>query len=378
MEKDRAEIKKENQEMKETLKKMNENLQLERDLHIRTREAYESKFDHIDTTVKQIMCKIDNVKVINDQIQKETRAQHTEVGRSLERMESHFEINTTNNTFSSLFREPNLPNPTPPNPTPPNPLPPTATQTPKTASVTTKTMASRSPSTTTRTAPVVTTTTASSLAHSSARSPPRPNGDSSKDKRTKKPKLLLITDSNGRPLNMKQLKPESEGCKFERFTTKLALDDIPRVSEPEEVTDIVFQVGLNDLRNGLCPKEIQENILDLQLAYNQQFPNARQHITAVPPLEDKHDNLNSQLQKLSKFTESNFISTKDFKDRATGKICSNVMNDYHYKAVGSKILAKAIMKSLYSTSNIKPTRLARMSQIRRHSEMQNPQIQNTE
>ena len=42
---------------------------------MRTREAYEQKFDEIDTAFEQIVWKIDNVKVVNDQIQLEARSQ---------------------------------------------------------------------------------------------------------------------------------------------------------------------------------------------------------------------------------------------------------------------------------------------------------------
>jgi hypothetical protein len=90
----------------------------------------------------------------------------------------------------------------------------------------------------------------------------------------------------------------------------------------------------------------------MQLKYYETFPNARQHITALPPLDSTHVDVNKLLQKLSSNTESNFISTKVFQDRTTGKLRTNTMKGIHYTAEwGIKILAKEIKKSLFSTAN---------------------------
>ena len=90
----------------------------------------------------------------------------------------------------------------------------------------------------------------------------------------------------------------------------------------------------------------------MQLAYNQRFPKARQHIAAVPPISENHVNLNKHLQKISSFTECNFISTKAFIDKSSGKLRSGLMNGIHYNEVGIRILAKEMKKSLYSDANI--------------------------
>ena len=135
------------------------------------------------------------------------------------------------------------------------------------------------------------------------------------------------------------------------------MENIPSIHKPDEVTDIVFQVGLNDLRKGATPKEIQEKTLDMQVGYLEKFPNARQHITALPPLDREHIEVNNQLQKLCRFTESNFISTKALQDRTTGKIRPHTMRGFHYNELGVRILAKEMKKSLYSTANTDNTRL---------------------
>ena len=52
--------------------------------------------------------------------------------------------------------------------------------------------------------------------------------------------------------------------------------------------DVVFQVGLNNFQKGLSAKEIQETVLEMQLKYREQFPKARLHLTALPPLANGH------------------------------------------------------------------------------------------
>ena len=124
------------------------------------------------------------------------------------------------------------------------------------------------------------------------------------------------------------------------------------ITKPEEVEDIVFNVGLNDLRRGSTPEEIQTKYLDMQMAYNKTFPNARQHITALPPLHDAHKEVNKQLQKLSSFVECNFVSTKPFIDQQTNRLRAKLMKGFHYTPYGVCILATEIKRSLKSTANI--------------------------
>ena len=174
----------------------------------------------------------------------------------------------------------------------------------------------------------------------------------------------MITDSNGRDLDVNTLKPESSGIKFRRSTTKSATQYVPKISDPEQVSDIIFQFGLNDFRDGDKPDKIQENYLDMQLTYSQHFPNARQHVCAIPPLQNGHNKVNDQLQKLSSFTQTNFVSTKNFKDQNTGKIRSNLLKDFvHYNDWGVRILAQQIKKSLYSDANFGSKQLENMRRM---------------
>ena len=102
----------------------------------------------------------------------------------------------------------------------------------------------------------------------------------------------------------------------------------------------------------------------MQLAYNKQFKNARQHIVALPPLDDPQIETNTKLQKLAKYTNSNFISTKEFRDRSTGRLRMNTMQDYHFNNIGIKILSKEIKKSLFAEANLNDGTLKQLADMR--------------
>ena len=183
-----------------------------------------------------------------------------------------------------------------------------------------------------------------------------------------KPIAILVGDSNCRDIDRGILKPEAYVVKVQRYTIKQATDSIPWVSDKSKVTDIIFQVGLNDLRKGASADEIQDKTLDMQLKYNEHFPNARQHLTAIPPLEDKHIKANAALQKLASYTEANFISTKTFIDKQSGKIRANLTSGFHYNQYGVRLLAKEMKKSLYSISNKDNSRLKDMREMLKNPE----------
>ena len=166
-------------------------------------------------------------------------------------------------------------------------------------------------------------------------------------------------DSNGKNIDPQRLRPGSHVESHLRYTTSEATNKIPKVAEPDKVTDVIFMVGLNDFRYGLSPKEIRESIFEMQIHYYAAFPNAHQHITGLPPLQNSHKIITKRLQKMCQYTKCNFIHTKVFSDRKTGKIRRDTMRDFlHYNEYGIKILAKQIKKSLYSEANIKPTQLS--------------------
>ena len=116
-----------------------------------------------------------------------------------------------------------------------------------------------------------------------------------------------------------QLKPDAYVVKAQRYTIDKAAELIPWVKDPTKVSDVIFQVGLNDHRRGLTPEEIQDKTLELQMKYNEKFPNAREHLTLIPPLDSNHS-VNVAIQKLASYTKSNLISTKSFIDKRSGKM----------------------------------------------------------
>ena len=160
-----------------------------------------------------------------------------------------------------------------------------------------------------------------------------------------------------------------------RFTTEEAINTVPEIDSPDEVKDIVFQLGLNDLRQATPNNVIQEKYLNMQIKYYKKYPNARQHIMAIPPLANRHNDLNQHLQKLSKFTGSNFITTEPLRDINTGKIRRNLMDQkqiIHYNKDGIKIVAREIKRSLYSSSNRDNSRLRLMANTEIGSTNVNP------
>ena len=175
--------------------------------------------------------------------------------------------------------------------------------------------------------------------------PKETNSQQSKDE------IIFLSDSNAKHITPSLLKPEAHVTKINRYTTSEATESVPQVEKPENVTDIVFQVGLNDLRKATPNDKIQEDYLSMQMKYRKKYPNARQHVVAIPPLADRHNDLNTRLQKLSKHTGTNFITTKAFRDRNTGQIRRNLMDGIHYNRDGVRLIAREIKKSLYSTSN---------------------------
>ena len=170
-----------------------------------------------------------------------------------------------------------------------------------------------------------------------------------------------MSDSNGDLLNLHQLKPGSLVTRTTRYYIKDATEQVPKMTHPDEIKDIVFQVGLNDLGHGHSPKAIREKTLNMQIKYAEHFPNARQHITALPPLAQLHNETNHHLQQLSRDTQSNFISTKVMRDKSSGRPRANIFEGFHYNDYGVKILAKEMKKSLYSTANLQNRHLKQMA-----------------
>ena len=178
-----------------------------------------------------------------------------------------------------------------------------------------------------------------------------------------------MTDSNGKGLDAQKLKPGAEVDKKERSRLKHAIDQTPKVSNRHEVDDVVFQIGLNDFQKGFNVEEIEGKYLEMQITYKKLFPNARQHVTALPPLTKAHITMNKSLEKLAKNLESNFISTNAFLDHTTEKLRGKLMrnDNYHYNDVGIRHLAKEIKKSLFSNANRNSQLLSQIIEMRNNA-----------
>ena len=178
--------------------------------------------------------------------------------------------------------------------------------------------------------------------------------------------MIIVADSNGKALNADQLKPGAEVRKKVRYNLTEAKRLTPKVTNPQEIDDVVFQLGINDFNDGLREEEIVQKLFDVQVQYKRLFPNARQHVTAIPPLSKEHMQVNKGLQKLCNNHECNFISAKPFMDHASGKFRANLMrsDNLHYNDIGIRHLAKGIKKSLFSSSNLHSHQLSRIVNMR--------------
>ena len=169
-------------------------------------------------------------------------------------------------------------------------------------------------------------------------------------------RVLFVSDLNAKYHNLQQLKPGSIVTKAKHYTVQEAAENIPRISNPNSVVDIVFQLGLNDVRRGTSAEKIKNDFFDLLLHYQNHFPNARLHITGLPPLSNEHKDVTKKLHKLSQNLEMNFISLRTFEDKKTGRIRENTMeerpSEFHYNKYGTSLLAREIKKSLYSSNNL--------------------------
>ena len=165
--------------------------------------------------------------------------------------------------------------------------------------------------------------------------------------------IMVIGDSNSTKLIPSQLHNQKEVKILRRSTIQEATENIPTWEKPEKVTDIVIQLGDNDMRRGATADEITTKTFNLQSKYHRKFKNARFHLTSLPPTDTSREEANSQLRVLAQSTGSNFISLKGLKDRNSGSLRANmIQNDgIHYTEVGFKTLAKEMKRSLYSTAN---------------------------
>ena len=136
--------------------------------------------------------------------------------------------------------------------------------------------------------------------------------------------ILLVGDSNSNQLLSNQLHNQKQVRKLKRSTIKEAIEYIPPCEKPEKVTDIVLQLGVNDMRRGATTKDIENLTFNLH-----------------------------GLRELAQRTGSNFIGLRGMMDRYTNRLRANMIqyDGLHFTEIGVRILAKEMKRSLYSTAN---------------------------
>ena len=149
-----------------------------------------------------------------------------------------------------------------------------------------------------------------------------------------------------------------------RVTIEKAIESLPDVENPDDVTDIWYNVGLNDSRSGFSPERVSEDTLQMLKIYHKKFKNARHHVTGLLPLDDRQIETNRLLKKLTDNTGSMYVSTKAFRDKNTGNLRSNLIKDgFHLMPIGIGTLAKAVKKSLFSPNKTDDDSLAHIVKI---------------
>ena len=123
--------------------------------------------------------------------------------------------------------------------------------------------------------------------------------------------VMVVADANGKLLDPALLHDSKKVVIEKRESWDAALNQIPRTSNPEIVTDIVFVTGMKDVM-----KQDQQlpdilNTADLTgKAYQRAFPNATIHLGSIAPVNERCINYNSHLQELARKRETPFISTE--------------------------------------------------------------------
>ena len=186
--------------------------------------------------------------------------------------------------------------------------------------------------------------------HSIAAPPPK--------EREKSETALLIGDSNTKNLVPNLLHEQKKVVIEPRFTLEQAMENIPQIEKPQEVSDIIMLTGVNNVKqqNANIPETIQK--LDkVCKKYSDRFPNAKIHIGSIAPSNEKHVQYNNQLRNLATERQVPFISTDTMFDRNSGSLRPDMVNGIHYTKKGLATFAKEIKRSLYG--NHKPTHQSR-------------------
>ena len=125
------------------------------------------------------------------------------------------------------------------------------------------------------------------------------------------------------------------------------MDDIPKLPNPEKVTDLVMLLGMNNIKHAdrsimNTPKTADTTCRKYQAA----FPNATIHLGSVAPINEKCIAYNSYLHEMAEEREVPFISTEGMFDEQSGRPKEKMFRDIHYTKQGICPLARNIKRSL--------------------------------
>ena len=167
------------------------------------------------------------------------------------------------------------------------------------------------------------------------------------------PEIIYVHDSSGNQIAPHRIHHSKVCHKSLRYNIKEAIRNVPTCDNPDQVTDVIFNVGLNDVRLGSNSDDIRNETFQMQHMYYKKYPNARHHLCAIPPTSQIHIDVNRSLASLAQATGANFISVKNLSDPSTKRALPRLTDPENqcYNAEGIKMLAKQIKKSIYSSAN---------------------------
>ena len=164
---------------------------------------------------------------------------------------------------------------------------------------------------------------------------------------------LLVGDSNTRFLEPSRLHDEKKVVKESRMTLEQAFSNVPKLPQPENVSDVVLLTGINDIKQPNANiHETVEKVDQVCRLYSNSFPNAKIHIGSVVPTNEKHIKYNTELKNLAEIRQTPFIPADGMFDRDTGRLRPNMIKGIHFTPKGLSTFAKDIKRSLYG--NYKP------------------------
>ena len=93
--------------------------------------------------------------------------------------------------------------------------------------------------------------------------------------------------------------------------------------------------------------EVIRKVDETYKKYSQAFPNAKIHVAAIPPANDKYRMYNKKLRDLAIQRGAPYIAVDEMFDRNSGQLRPDMVSGIHFTRTGIKILAKQMKRSLY-------------------------------